>query len=294
MDHDANISPWLLLARDLGMKVRWLPFDTNTFRYDLDALDAILSPKTALVAVNYASNALGTINPVAEVARRAQAVGALTYVDAVQYVPHGVTDVKALGADFLVCSAYKFFGPHQGILWGREELLASLTAYKVRPADDNLPVRHETGTLSHEGIAGILGTVEYLESLGSGDTRRARLVSAMTRMADYERDLGRRLIEGLQAIPGVRIFGITDPAHLSERVPTVIFDFEGFRPRRVAEYLGSHNVFVWDGNYYAMEVINSLGFGDRGGLVRIGLAHYNTAKEVDRVLNLLADLGKTR
>lgn len=294
MDHDANVSPWLLLARDLGLTVRWLPFDVKTFRYDLTALDAVLSPRTALVAVNYASNALGTINPIAEIALRARSVGALSYVDAVQYVPHGVTDVQALGCDFLVCSAYKFFGPHQGILWGREDLLAKLPAYKVRPADDALPIRHETGTLSHEGMAGTLGTVEYLESLGTGPDRRKRLISAMTGLAEYERNLGARLIGGLQSISGVRLFGITDPARFAERVPTVIFEFEGFEPREVAEYLGAHNVFVWDGNYYALEVIRTLGYEGRGGLVRIGLAHYNTAAEVDRVLNLLADLRKTR
>ena len=287
MDHDANISPWLLLARDLELTIRWLPFDTATFRYDLDEYRSLLSERTALVAINYASNALGTINPVREMCRAAAEVGALSYVDAVQYVPHGVTDVQDIGCDFLVCSAYKFFGPHQGILYGREALLAELPAYKVRPADDALPIRHETGTLSHEGIAGTLGTVEYIESLGEGADRRARIVDAMTRIDAYERELCGRLIEGLKSIEGVRVFGL--PAG-GGRVPTVIADVGGLPAREVASRLSEHNVFVWDGDYYAMEVIRALGYGDRGGLLRIGLSHYNTAAEVDLVLEVLSSI----
>lgn len=287
MDHDANISPWLLLARDLDLTIRWLPFDTESFRYDLDVYRSLLSEKTALVALNYASNAIGTINPVATMSAMAHEVGALSYVDAVQYVPHGVTDVQAIGCDFLVCSPYKFFGPHQGVLWGREELLAGLPPYKVRPADEALPIRHETGTLSHEGMAGTLGVVEYLESLGEGDTRRARLVDAMTHISEYEQGLCQRLINRLQEIPEVTIYGLTAPEDMKDRVPTVILDVEGIPARSVAEYLGARNIFVWDGDYYAMEVIDSLGHAPTGGLVRIGLAHYNTAQEVDLVCDTL-------
>ncbi|NNE69571.1 MAG: cysteine desulfurase-like protein [Rhodothermales bacterium] len=291
MDHDANVSPWLLLARDLGMTIRWMPFDTTTFRYDLDAFQELLSEKTALVALNYASNALGTINPVAKMCAMAREAGALTYVDAVQYVPHAPTDVQALGCDFLACSAYKFFGPHQGILWGRESLLASLPPYKVRPADEALPIRHETGTLSHEGMAGTLGAVEYLASLGTGATRREQLISAMSAFADYEQTLCRRLIDGLKSIDGVTVYGLTGEGEMHERVPTVIIDIEGVSARTAAEHLAAENIFVWDGDYYAMEVINSLGFGDRGGLLRIGLAHYNTAQEVDLVCSAVAALS---
>lgn len=291
MDHDANISPWLLLARDLGLTVRWLPFDTGTFRYDMDTYAGLLSARTALVAINYASNALGTINPVRQMCAMAAEVGALSYVDAVQYVPHGVTDVQHLGCDFLVCSAYKFFGPHQGMLWGRQKHLESLPAYKVRPAEDTLPIRHETGTLSHEGIAGTLGTVEYLETLGSGSTRRERLVSAMQDIATHEHALCTRLIDGLLAMDGIRVFGITDAP--ADRVPTVILD-PGMHARKAAEHLAAQGIFVWDGDYYAMEVIRELGYHDRGGLLRIGLAHYNTSDEVDLVLETLRNLVRDR
>lgn len=292
MDHDANISPWLLLARDLGLTIRWLPFDTDTFRYDLDVFSELLSENTALVAINYASNALGTINPVGPMCAMARRVGALSYVDAVQYVPHGPTDVQALGCDFLACSAYKFFGPHQGILYGRESLLAELPPYKVRPADEALPIRHESGTLSHEGMAGTLGAVEYFESLGTGDTRRERLVSAMTELAEYEQNLCRRLIRGLSALDGVTIFGITADDEMHERVPTVIVDLEGVSARQAAEALAAKNIFVWDGDYYAMEVINALGFREQGGLLRIGLSHYNTAAEVDQVCDAVGAILK--
>ncbi len=293
MDHDANVAPWLLLARDLGLEVDWLPFSTKTFRYETELLDDLVGERTVLAAVNHASNALGTINDVASIARHVHAVGGLVYVDSVQYVPHGVTDVRALDCDFLVCSAYKFFGPHQGILWGREELLGNLPAYKVRPASDDLPHRHETGTLSHEGMAGTAGAVDYLAWIGSemagakGQGRRAAVVAAMAALAGYERILCRRLIDGLVRIPGLRIHGITDPDQVSDRVPTVVFDVEGHAASDLNRSLAREGIFAWDGNYYALEVMRTLGFEGQGGLLRIGLAHYNTAEEVDRLLDTL-------
>ncbi len=301
MDHDANVAPWLLLAEDLGLTVKWLPFDTATYRYDLDALDDLLSERTRLAAVNYASNALGTINDVRAIAERVHAAGGLVYVDAVQYVPHGPTDVQALGCDFLVCSAYKFFGPHQGILWGREALLDRLPAYKVRPASDELPFRFETGTLSHEGMAGTLGAVEYLAWVGATmaaehhaayahfPERRRHVHAAMRAIAAYERTLSERLIAGLQALPGLTIHGITDPACFDERVPTVSFTLDGHHPRDVARRLAGKNIFVWDGDYYACEVVRHLGLHAQGGMVRVGPCHYNTVEEIDRLVAAVAE-----
>ena len=305
MDHDANVSPWLLLARDLDLTVRWLPFNRETFHYDLDALAALITPRTRLAAINYASNAIGTINDVNAMTSMLRDAGALTYVDAVQLVPHRLADVRALGCDFLVCSAYKFFGPHQGILWGRRELLERLEPYKVRPASNDLPVRFETGTLSHEGMAGTLGAVEYLEWLGGlvsdradgaggdGSTdadspRRARLRRAMSAAERYERMLTARLLDGLEANPRVRVYGITDRDDLHERVPTVGITVDGEHPDDTARRLAAENVFVWSGHYYAVEVIRHLGLESSGGMVRIGLAHYHTDAEVDRLVEVLA------
>lgn len=299
MDHDANISPWLLLARDNDLKVRWLDFDPNRFEFDVAALDAILTPRTRLAAINFASNATGTINDVKTLAAKAKAAGALVYVDAVQYAPHGPIDVQDLGCDFLVCSSYKFFGPHQGILWGRQAVLEELEAYKVRPATDALPGRFETGTMSHEGMAGVSGAVDYLAWIGetmggmhqsrwSRFTGRRKFVhAAMDCLFDYEMSLTKRLIDGLAGIPGVTVQGITDPAALRRRVPTVSFTVEGHRPVALAEALARDNIFVWDGHNYAVEVIARLGLADKGGVLRVGIAHYNTADEVDQFLQVL-------
>ena len=299
MDHDANISPWLWLAQDLGLTVKWLDFDPDTYRYDLDSLDAILGPLTRLAAINYASNALGTINDVRRIGERVREAGGLVYVDAVQYVPHAPTDVQALGCDFLLCSAYKFFGPHQGILWGRQELLESLFPYKVRPADEALPVRFETGALSHEGLAGTLGAIEYLEWVGSlahpGEVdRRGLLVAAMESIAAYEIPLCRRLIDGIQSIGGLTIHGLTDPSDLGERVPTVSFVSDRHSPEHIARALGEENIFSYDGDYYAQEVIQRLGLADSGGMLRVGLAHYNTEEEVDTFIRTLHGIQSSR
>ena len=297
MDHDANVSPWLMLARDVGATVRWLDFDPATYRYRMDMLDDVISDRTALVAVNLASNAIGTINDVATIARAARAAGALTYVDAVQFSPHVATDVAALECDFLVCSAYKFYGPHQGILWGRREVLERLTPYKVRPASDELPVRYETGTLSHEGLAGVLGTVEHWEWIGREMTdcppeagRRERIVAAFGAVAAFERELGERLISGLTAIPTVRVHGLTSARDMKDRVPTVAITSEGHHPADLARGLADHNIFTWDGHYYAVEVIERLGLTDAGGMLRLGLGQYNTADEVDFLLDRLESL----
>ncbi len=296
MDHDANISPWLLVARDRGCTVRWIDFDPQTYRYDEASVDAAVTEKTRIVAVGYASNAIGTVNDVASVAEKAHAVGALVFVDAVQFAPHFVMDVKAIGCDILACSPYKFYGPHQGMAWARRDLLESLSPYKVRPADDTLPSRFETGTQSHEGMAATLGAVEHFEWMGTamgagGTTRRERLVSGMEVLIDYERDLTRHLITGLQAIPGVRVHGLTREEDLTDRVPTVGMVKEGSDPDTLARRLAEANIFTWPGHYYAIEVIERLGLSASGGMLRIGLGQYNTVEEIDRLLNVLDARG---
>jgi cysteine desulfurase family protein (TIGR01976 family) len=288
LDHDANISPWLLLARDTGAVVRWVDIRKEDCTLNMDDLEGQISSKTKIVATGYASNAVGTINDVKTIVEMAHAVEALTYIDAVQYAPHGPIDVQALGCDFLVCSAYKFFGPHVGILYGKLDLLDRLSAYKVRPADDHPPYKFETGTLNHEGIAGTRAAIEYLAQLaGGGGTRRQRIVAGMTAIRQYEQTLSTRLISGLRRIKGLKIWGITDLAQLDRRVPTVSFTLEGHNPREVAEYLGRRGIFVWDGNYYALEVMERLGLEPTGGMVRVGPVHYNTEDEIDRLLNAL-------
>lgn len=291
LDHDANVSPWMLLARDTGATLRWVDFHPEDCTLNLDDMERQLSRKTKIVACGLASNAVGTINDVEMIARMAHAFGALVFVDAVQYAPHGPIDVQALDCDFLMCSAYKFFGPHEGVLYGKFDLLDRLPAYKVRPADNRPPHKFETGTQNHEGIAGTLAAVEYLASLSGGTgTRRERILASMAMIQDYERSLVSRLIRGLQQIKGLRIYGITDPNHFDQRVPTVAFRIGGFPPRRVAESLGERGIFVWDGNYYALAVTERLDVEGKGGMVRVGLAHYNTIEEVDRLLEELQRL----
>jgi len=294
LDHDANVAPWLLAARDRGMTVRWLDFDPATGVLDLDALPGLLGTRTRLVAVGGASNALGTLNDLARIVPIVRENSdALIYVDAVQSVPHVVTDVEAIGCDLLACSPYKFFGPHQGVLWGRTSLLERIEAYKVRPSSIHpAAVRFETGTPSFEGQAGVLGTIEYLEWLGTrlGDesgTRRGRLRTAMAECERYERQLGDRLLAGLASIPGLRLWG---PPTMDGRVPTFSFTIEGHSPDAVADHLARANIFAWSGNFYAVEVIARLGLVESGGLLRIGLCHYSTAGEVDRLIHSLGEL----
>jgi cysteine desulfurase family protein (TIGR01976 family) len=297
LEHDANISPWRHLEKR-GAVVRMTEIMRADCTLDLEDLASKLGPRTRLVAVGLASNAVGTINDVAAIARRAHEIGALVFVDAVHYAPHGPIDVQALDCDFLACSAYKFFGPHLGILYGKEDLLDSLPTAKVRPAHD----RWETGTQNHEGIVGTAAALEYLADIGatSGAVfedafagfsgRRLALKTAMAAIRSEETALLRRLMGGLAGIPGLRIYGITDETRFDQRVPTVSFTLGGWTSRRVAEELGRRGIFVWDGNMYAVELIDRLGLAERG-LVRIGLVHYNTAEEVDRLLAALKELA---
>jgi len=291
LDHDANISPWMLLARDAGATLRWVDFHPEDCSLNLDDLERQLCKRTKIVACGLASNAVGTINDVEMISKMAHAFGAFLFVDAVQYAPHGPTDVQALDCDFLVCSAYKFFGPHEGVLYGKHDLLDRLPAYKVRPADNRPPHKFETGTQNHEGIAGTLAAVEYLASLSERKgTRRERILSSMAMIRDYEQRVVLHLINGLQQVKGLRIFGITAPDRMDRRVPTVAFRIDGFSPRRIAESLGERGIFVWDGNYYAVAVTERLDVEDKGGMVRVGLVHYNTMEEVDRLLEELSRL----
>ncbi len=292
MDHDANVAPWLLLADDLGLVVKWMDFDTGTYEFADDALTKVLSERTKLVALGFASNCTGTVNEVKHFATEAKAAGALVYVDAVQFAPHYPIDVQALGADVVVSSAYKWFGPHQGVLWGRKELLEETFSYKVRPAGDDLPHKFETGTLSHEGMAGCLGAIEYLVQFGEGPTRAKQIASAWGRLADYERQLTLRLIEGLRSFKGLTIRGVTSANAMHRRVPTVSFTLNGHHPTDLAKGFARDNIFVWSGHNYAIEPVKRMGLMDQGGVLRIGLAHYNTEAEVDTLLSSLTRMAR--
>jgi cysteine desulfurase family protein (TIGR01976 family) len=290
LDHEGNVGPWKAIAADRGLVIRTVDIRDDDVTLDLASLDAVLGPRTKLVAVGYASNAVGTINPVAEIVRRAHAVGAWTYVDAVHAAPHLPIDVRALDTDFLACSTYKFFGPHAGVVYGKADILAALPAYKLVPAYD----RFETGTGNFEGMAGVAAAVEYLAGIGSaygdaseGASRRQRVVAGMHAIRAYELDLYRRLADGLESIDGLTVYGITDRARFEERTPTAALRLAGVAPRAVAEALGAEGIAVWDGDFYATGLIERLGLADGGGVVRIGLTHYNTAAEVDRLVDAL-------
>ena len=295
LDHDANVSPWVVLE-ERGVVIRRADFDPADCTLDMDGLRSLINERTRLVAVGYASNAVGTVNDVRTIGEWAHAVGAWLYVDAVHYAPHGPIDVQTIDCDFLACSVYKFFGPHMGVLWGRYQLLDRLAAYKVRPVDNKAPDKFETGTKNHEGIAGTTAAVDYLAGLGAQfgaayaaeyaqfAGRRRHLKAAMAAIRACERPLFERLMRGLQAFPGLTVYGITDAAHFERRVPTVAFRLEGHSPQEIAERLGNEGIFVWDGNYYAPSVTEQLGVEESGGMVRVGIAHYNTAEEVDRLL----------
>ena len=306
LDHDANISPWLLTAEDRGCKVTWVDFDVEDGTLKLEEFARAMERKPKIAAFGYASNALGTINPARKLTEMARAAGAIVYIDAVQYAPHGPIDVTELACDFLVCSAYKFFGPHAGALYGRHDLLNELRPYKVRPASNAAPHKFETGTQNHEGIAGVLGAIEYFEWLGAhfGDStdrresplsgRRLTLKRAMTAVRAYEFELSRALIEAIESVPGTRIYGITDVRRLEGRVPTVSFTMEGITPRRLAERLAGAGLYVWDGNYYALAVTQRLDLEDHGGMLRVGAVHYNTLDEVNRLREALHQIAKSR
>ncbi|MBI2808007.1 MAG: cysteine desulfurase-like protein [Planctomycetes bacterium] len=298
LDHDANVSPWLLAARDAGATVRWIDIHVEDCTLDLDSFRKQLSEKTKWVAVGLASNGVGTINDVATITREAKRAGATVFLDAVHYAPHGPIDVQALGCDFLACSAYKFFGPHVGILWGRRELLETLPCYKVRPSPNNLPGRWMTGTQNHEGLAGVAAAVEYLASAsplppGEGPgvrTRRERLRQTMAGIQQYEQTLSRHLLQGLAERPRFRVLGIRDVNRLNERVPTVSITCKDATPQRLAAYLASKQIYTWAGNSYALEVSERLGL-EPGGFLRMGLVHYNTVAEIDRVIRALDEMA---
>jgi cysteine desulfurase family protein (TIGR01976 family) len=290
MDHDANVEPWVLLARDHDLKVRWLPFNVETFEFDLAAFEDLLSERTRLVCVGAASNLTGTINDIEAICSKARGAGAWTYIDAVQSAPHIVTDVQAIGCDFLVCSAYKFFGPHQGILWGRREVLEQLEPYRVRPAPAELPWCFEPGTQSHEGMAGTAAAVDYFAAIGSAQVqgdRRKLLEAALEAICDYEQTLASHLIDGLQQLSGVEVQGITEPAAMGRRVPTVSFTHDRHAPAAIAEAMAKRNIFVWSGHNYALEAAKALGID---GAVRIGAVHYNSVDEIDAVLAALEQI----
>ena len=291
LDHDANIAPWLAL-QDCGMRIRWADIRAEDCTLDMASLERAITDRTKLVALGLASNAVGTVNDVRSAVKMARAAGAIVHVDAVHYAPHGPIDVQDLGCDLLSCSVYKFFGPHVGAMYGRYDLLDRLPAYKVRPAGDKPPHKFETGTQNHEGIAGTLGTLRYLEGLGRAidpraASRRDRLRTAMSAIRTHEQGLSRALIEGLSGIEGIRIWGITDPGQLDRRVPTVSFTMAGRSPREVAEYLANEGIYVWDGNYYALAIMERLGLQESGGMVRVGAVHYNRHDEVDRLIQAL-------
>ncbi|HEV2298559.1 MAG TPA: aminotransferase class V-fold PLP-dependent enzyme [Candidatus Acidoferrales bacterium] len=354
LDHDANVAPWRALE-ERGIVIRQVDIREPECTLDMDDLRRKITSRTKLVAVGYASNAVGTINPVAEIIRLAHAAGALAFIDAVHYAPHGSIDVRALDCDFLACSPYKFFGPHMGCLFGKREQLLRFRPYKVRPAPEMLPDRWETGTQLHEGLAGVIAAIDYLADLGrhlapesskdrraalecayravlqpadmqckgtafypeqgrraavpysaansgvstpevpqSSNTRRAALESAYRAMRQHEMTLATRLICGLLEVPGLRFYGISDPARFAERVGTVGVRLGNLTPLECAKFLGDRGIFTWDGNYYALNLTERLGVEKTGGLLRIGVVHYNIAGEVDRLLAALRDLAASR
>ena len=296
MDHEGDVSPWLLLAEDLDLVIRWLPFSLDTWKIEPEDLEPLLGPRTRLLALNFASNLTGSINDVAALVSLARSAGAVTYVDAVQLAPHQCIDVQALGCDFLVCSSYKFFGPHLGVLWGRGELLDELPAYKVRCASDASPEKWETGTPQTELLAGLAACVDHYDwlggELGVEGSRRGRIEAAYAAATDHEARLVTRLIDGIRAIPGTTVHGIVNPNRVGERVPTVSMTHERVSPPLVAERLAGEGICVWSGHNYALEVVRHLGIDEATGVVRIGLAHYNTEEEVDRTLAALEEAMK--
>lgn len=295
LDHDANVAPWLAIAEDTGALVRWVDIGTDDWDLDVASMDAALSARTKVVAFTLASNAIGTITPAPAIARKAKDAGALVVADGVHVAQHRAMDVAAIGADVTVFSPYKVFGPHMGVMHGRREVLERLRPYKVRPADDTIPTRWETGTPNHEAMAGWTAAVGYLASAGrefgapADPSRRSAIKAAMAAFREHEAQLSNRFLEGLARIPKVRLYGKPLP---TERTPTFALRIDGQHPRETAEALGDRGIFTWDGHYYAVSVMQRLGLLDDGGALRIGFCHYNTAGEVDRVLQALDDLAR--
>lgn len=298
LDHDANVTPWADL-QEKGIVVKRAPVNLADCTLDLEGMGTLVTPKTKLIAVTYASNAVGTISDLPAIREMANAVGAWLWVDAVHYGPHGPIDVQAIDADFLVCSSYKFFGPHLGILWGRADLLERIPEYQLRPAPHTVPEKFETGTKNHECLAGLVATINYLADLGrrsagidedEGDLRAA-LVSAMTAIRAYETTFSADLLSGLQTVPNLRIYGVTDPAHLSRRVPTFAINIGDTPSSEIQRRLSEQGIFVWSGNYYALSIMQRLGLEERGGAVRIGAVHYNTPNELDHLIETLKSIA---
>jgi cysteine desulfurase family protein (TIGR01976 family) len=293
LDHDANVSPWRALE-ERGAKIQFADINDEDCTLNMEDLARKLSSRTKVVAVGYASNAVGTINDVKTVVRLAHEVGALAYIDAVHYAPHGPIDIRDLNCDFLVCSTYKFFGPHMGVLYGKREHLARLQPYKLRANTNSVPQRWEWGTLNHECIAGIRACVDYLEELGRRSvqkaSRREAILAAYRAIHSHERQLAQKMLEGLSEIRGLKLYGIADPARVDSRCPTFAVRIDGHTPLELATRLGDQGIFTWDGNYYALNLTERLGVEQSGGFLRIGFVHYNTQQEVDRVLHALNQL----
>lgn len=300
LDHDANVAPWRALEEN-GIIIRQVDIREEDCTLDLNDLRQKVTSRTKLIAVGYASNAVGTINPVGDAVRIAHDAGALAFVDAVHYAPHGPVDVRTLGCDFLACSPYKFFGPHMGCIFGRREHLLRLRPYKVRPSSEALPDRWEAGTQTHECIAGVAAAIDYIAdlgrrsnsgALGEAMSRREAILSAYRAIRRHEMTLAAYMIEELLKIPGLRFFGISEPARFAQRVPTVAIRLRNHTPLEIATYLGDRGIFTWDGNYYALNLTERLGVEKDGGLLRIGIVHYNSREEVDRLLAALGELSK--
>ncbi|WP_017314308.1 cysteine desulfurase-like protein [Mastigocladopsis repens] len=292
LDHYANVSPWYALC-ERGVVIREVDINVEDCTLDMNHLQQQINERTRLVAVGYASNAVGTINDVATIVKLAHAVGAMVFVDAVHYVAHAPIDVRVLECDFLACSAYKFFGPHVGVLYAKREHLARLRPYKVHPAPDEVPSRWETGTQNYEGLAGLVATINYLAKIGRQvlpgvKNRREALLAAMIAIKQYERDLCQSLVTGLLQISTLTLYGITDPNRFDWRTPTVAVRVAGQTPHAVAKALGEQGIFSWNGNFYALGLSEKLGVESSGGFLRIGLVHYNTPEEIHRLLKVLS------
>jgi len=298
MDHDANVGPWIIAAEERGVTVRWLDVDPQTFQYRYDTLDTLIGPRTRLVACNHASNFLGTISDVGRIVAAGRAVGAVTVVDAVQSAPHFPIDVRAIDCDILVSSPYKYFGPHAGLLYVRRDLDRRLKPLKIRPASDTMPYRHAPGTPSFEAQLGTYGAFEHLGWLGdrfgapTGDSLRARMVAGFAAATAHETKLALRFMEGLAAIPEIRLYGISDPTQVHLRVPTFSMTVAGHSVEAVTRVFAAQNIYVWDGSFYAYELAGLLGLREQG-VVRIGFAHYNTLDEVETILEVLRGVVRT-
>lgn len=299
MDHDANVAPWLMVAEERGAVVKWLDFSPETFEFDMDDLRRLVGKRTRVVAVCYASNITGTINDVTEITRIAHEAGAWSYIDAVQFAPHGLIDVQAIGCDFLVCSGYKFYGPHYGLFYGRRAVLESLTAYKVRPAANALPWKFVTGTTNREALAGMHAAIDYIRSVGdrfgNGGPEldgRVRLAAGLSAMRGHDGMLASRLIEGIRGVRGTRILGISDPAAMARRVSTVSFTLDGASSAKIERFMAARGYQVWSGHNYGIEPVRRLGLLESGGGVRVGPVHYNTVAEIDGFVGALDEYAR--